>query len=111
MPAAAKWLAVLVATAAFASFAQAQNSPNRKEMKRADLTGTKMEVILSTAEYKPGEVDPAPYPSRRRSFLRARRRDRRGAGRQADRAQDRRGLDQSARRAACGASRWSATSR
>ena len=34
----------------------AQDSPNRKEMKRADLTGTNMEVILSTAEYKPGET-------------------------------------------------------
>jgi quercetin dioxygenase-like cupin family protein len=56
MPTATKWLAVLVATAAFASLAQAQDSPNRKEMKRADLSGTKMEVILSTAEYKPGEM-------------------------------------------------------
>ena len=27
-------------------------------MKRADLSGTKMEVILSTAEYKPGEMIP-----------------------------------------------------
>jgi hypothetical protein len=41
---------------AFAGLAQAQDSPNRKEMKRADLSGTKMEVILSTAEYKPGEM-------------------------------------------------------
>jgi quercetin dioxygenase-like cupin family protein len=56
MPTATKWLAVFVATAAFASLAQAQDSPNRKEMKRADLSGTKMEVILSTAEYKPGEM-------------------------------------------------------
>ena len=53
---AAKWLAVFVAAAAFAGLAQAQDSPNRKEMKRADLTGTKMEVILSTGEYKPGET-------------------------------------------------------
>ena len=47
---AARWLAVFVAAAAFTGLAQAQDSPNRKEMKRADLTGTKMEVILSTAE-------------------------------------------------------------
>ena len=38
MPAAAKWLAVLVATATFANFAQAQDSPNRKEMKRAPIS-------------------------------------------------------------------------
>jgi quercetin dioxygenase-like cupin family protein len=60
MPTAARSLAVSVATIAFAatalvSLAQAQDSPGRKEMKRADLTGTKMEVILSTGEYKPGE--------------------------------------------------------
>ena len=58
MTTAAKWLAVFIAAAAFAGLAQAQDSPNRKEMKRADLTGTKMEVILSTAEYKPGEIIP-----------------------------------------------------
>ena len=58
MPAAAKWLAVFIAAAAFASLAQAQDSPNRKEMKRADLSGTQMEVILSTAEYQPGETLP-----------------------------------------------------
>jgi quercetin dioxygenase-like cupin family protein len=53
---AAKWLVVFfVAAVAFVSLAQAQDSPNRKEMKRAELSGTKMEVILSTAEYKPGE--------------------------------------------------------
>jgi quercetin dioxygenase-like cupin family protein len=51
-----KWLAVVTAVTAFASFAQAQDSPGRKEIKRTDLTGTKMEVILSTGEYKPGET-------------------------------------------------------
>src|SRR6516162_7000703 len=55
---ATKWLAVLVAAAALAGLAQAQDSPNRKEMKRADLTGLQMEVILSTAEYKPGDMIP-----------------------------------------------------
>ena len=28
----------------------------RKEIKRTDLTGTNMEVILSVAEYKPGDL-------------------------------------------------------
>jgi quercetin dioxygenase-like cupin family protein len=54
-----KWTAAsLVAFAAigFASLTLAQDSAARKEMKRADLTGTNMEVILSTAEYKPGET-------------------------------------------------------
>src|SRR5271155_1022092 len=52
----AKWIVAGLAAAAFVSLAYAQDSANRKEMKRADLTGTNMEVILSTAEYKPGET-------------------------------------------------------
>ena len=55
---ATKWVAPVVAATAFVCLAHAQDSANRKEMKRADLTGTKMEVILSTAEYKPGETIP-----------------------------------------------------
>ena len=55
---ATKWVAVVVAATAFVCLAHAQDSASRKEMKRADLTGTKMEVILSTAEYKPGETIP-----------------------------------------------------
>jgi quercetin dioxygenase-like cupin family protein len=55
---ATKWVAAVVAATAFVCLAHAQDSANRKEMKRADLTGTKMEVILSTAEYKPGETIP-----------------------------------------------------
>jgi quercetin dioxygenase-like cupin family protein len=50
-----KWIVAAVAIVAFASLAQAQDSPQRKEIKRTDLTGTNMEVILSTAEYKPGD--------------------------------------------------------
>ncbi|SRR5712692_9301684 len=43
------------ATAAFP--AGAQDAPQRKELKRADLSGAPgMEVILSIAEYKPGEA-------------------------------------------------------
>jgi len=40
------------------AYAQDLELKNRKEMKRADLTGTKMEVILSTTEYQPGESIP-----------------------------------------------------
>ena len=36
--------------------ANAQDSPFRKELKRADLTGTNMEVITSISEFKPGET-------------------------------------------------------
>ena len=58
MVTAIKWTAAVVAAAAFVCLAHAQDSPNRKEMKRVDLTGTKMEVILSTGEYKPGDTIP-----------------------------------------------------
>lgn len=52
---AAKWIAATIAATAFVCLAHAQDSSNRKEMKRVDLSGTKMEVILSVSEYKPGE--------------------------------------------------------
>jgi quercetin dioxygenase-like cupin family protein len=58
MVAAFKWMVAAVVAAAFVCLAHAQDSPNRKEMKRVDLTGTKMEVILSTGEYKPGDAIP-----------------------------------------------------
>jgi quercetin dioxygenase-like cupin family protein len=58
MATAIKWIVAAVAAAAFVCLAHAQDSPNRKEMKRVDLTGTKMEVILSTGEYKPGDTIP-----------------------------------------------------
>ncbi len=41
---------------ALLGLAQAQVLPQRKEIKRTDLTGTNMEVILSVAEYKPGDL-------------------------------------------------------
>jgi quercetin dioxygenase-like cupin family protein len=42
--------------AAFSAAAFAQDSPQRKELKRADLSGAPgMEVISSVSEYKPGE--------------------------------------------------------
>jgi quercetin dioxygenase-like cupin family protein len=52
----AKWVVAAFGAVTFASLSLAQDSPNRKEIKRSDLTGTNMEVILSTAEYKPGET-------------------------------------------------------
>jgi hypothetical protein len=41
---------------ALASAANAQDIPCRKELQRADLTGTTMEVITSIVEIKPGDV-------------------------------------------------------
>jgi quercetin dioxygenase-like cupin family protein len=42
--------------ALFTFAANAQDSPFRKELKRADLTGTSMEVVTSISEIKPGET-------------------------------------------------------
>ena len=46
--------------AAFVGLAHAQSlePKNRHELKRTDLTGTKMEVVVSTAEFQPGEFIP-----------------------------------------------------
>ncbi|MFZ3350330.1 MAG: cupin domain-containing protein [Xanthobacteraceae bacterium] len=52
----AKCIVAAVAAFALLGLAQAQDSPQRKEIKRTDLTGTNMEVILSVAEYKPGDL-------------------------------------------------------
>ncbi|MCK1665569.1 cupin domain-containing protein [Bradyrhizobium sp. 153] len=41
---------------AFATPAGAQDSPYRKGLKRADLTGTNMEIITRISELKPGDV-------------------------------------------------------
>ncbi len=49
------FLGVLLAFT-LASAAQSQDTPYRKELKRADLTGTNMEVIISINEIKPGEA-------------------------------------------------------
>jgi quercetin dioxygenase-like cupin family protein len=53
------WFFVAVAAVAFASVAPAQDSlapSNRQELKKSDLTGTNMEVIISVVETKPGEM-------------------------------------------------------
>ena len=49
------FLSVLFALA-LASTAHSQDTPYRKELKRADLTGTNMEIITSIQEMKPGDV-------------------------------------------------------
>ena len=51
-----RWIAAVVATGALISAAQAQDLASRKELKRSDLTGTNMEVIVSISETKPGET-------------------------------------------------------
>lgn len=63
MTAAAKWIVTAFAAIALLGLAQAQaqaqDSPQRKEIKRTDLGGTtNMEVILSTSEFKPGDSIP-----------------------------------------------------
>ena len=60
MGTAIKWVVVIIAAVAFVGLAHAQSleSKNRQELKRADLTGTNMEVILSTTEYQPGDFLP-----------------------------------------------------
>jgi quercetin dioxygenase-like cupin family protein len=50
-----KGIAVVVGLAAFIGSAQAQDA-GRTELKRSDLTGTNMEVIVSVLEKKPGET-------------------------------------------------------
>jgi quercetin dioxygenase-like cupin family protein len=53
------WIVAAIAAVAFAGIAQAQDSldpKSRQELKRADLTGTNMEVIISVIENQPGET-------------------------------------------------------
>jgi quercetin dioxygenase-like cupin family protein len=53
------WVAVGIAAIAFVSLAVAQgdlNPKNRQELKREDMAGTNMEVIISVVEYQPGEI-------------------------------------------------------
>jgi quercetin dioxygenase-like cupin family protein len=53
-----KWIVAAAAAAAFIGTAQAQSlePKSRQEVKRSDLTGTSMEVVLSTAEYQAGDI-------------------------------------------------------
>ena len=55
------WIAAAIAVVAFASLAHAQDDltpKNRQELKRADVPGTNMEMIISVVEYQPGEILP-----------------------------------------------------
>ena len=54
------WIVAVISAVALTSLAQAQdlNPKNRQELKRADLTGTNMEVIISVVENQPGETIP-----------------------------------------------------
>ena len=54
-----KWIGVGVAANAFVSLAVAQNDlnpKNRQELKREDVAGTNMEIIISVVENQPGET-------------------------------------------------------
>ena len=53
------WIAAIVAAVTFASLAVAQNDlnpKNRQELKREDVPGTNMEVVISVVETAPGEM-------------------------------------------------------
>lgn len=51
-----KFLLGILFASLFTCAASAQDSPFRKELKRADLTGTNMEVITSISDIKPGDT-------------------------------------------------------
>ena len=53
------WITTGIAAVAFASLAVAQNDltpKNRQVLKQEDVPGTNMEIILSVAEYQPGDI-------------------------------------------------------
>ena len=55
----ARWITAAVAVVAFGSLAVAQsdlNPKNRQELKRADMAGTNIEVIISVVDAQPGEL-------------------------------------------------------
>jgi hypothetical protein len=58
------WIAVGVAAVAFVSLAVAQgdlNPKSRQELKREDLTGTNMEVVISVIEPSPANFSPVTF--------------------------------------------------
>jgi hypothetical protein len=63
-----KWIAVFVSSAALMCAAHAQDYAGRKELKRSDLTGTNMEVIVSISETKPGETLPRHFHNGEEAF-------------------------------------------
>jgi len=53
------WITAAVVAVAFVGLAAAQNElnpKNRQELKREDMAGTNMEVIISVIEMQPGEI-------------------------------------------------------
>jgi quercetin dioxygenase-like cupin family protein len=53
------WISASVAALAFISLATAQsdlNPKNRQELKREDVAGTNMQVVISVVEAQPGEL-------------------------------------------------------
>jgi quercetin dioxygenase-like cupin family protein len=61
MIAAKTWILGVATAVAFVGLAAAQDSldpKTRQELKRAPLTGTNMEVVISVVENKPGDVIP-----------------------------------------------------
>ena len=61
-------VAVCVSSAALICAAHAQDYAGRKELKRSDLTGTNMEVIVSISETKPGETLPRHFHNGEEAF-------------------------------------------
>jgi quercetin dioxygenase-like cupin family protein len=49
-------IVTVISAAALVSTAHSQEPQSRKELKRAELTGTNMEVVESVIEVKPGEA-------------------------------------------------------
>jgi len=64
----ARWIAVFVSSAVLMCVAHAQDYVGRKELKRSDLTGTNMEVIVSISEAKPGETLPRHFHNGEEAF-------------------------------------------
>lgn len=63
-----KFLLGILFASLFTFAASAQDSPFRKELKRADLTGTNMEVITSISEIKPGDISKLHFHHGEESF-------------------------------------------
>ena len=63
-----KPIVVLASSAALICIAHAQDYAGRKELKRSDLTGTNMEVIVSISETKPGETLPRHFHNGEEAF-------------------------------------------
>ena len=61
-------IAVVVSSVALICTANAQDYAGRKELKRSDLTGTNMEVIVSISETKSGETLPRHFHNGEEAF-------------------------------------------